>query len=106
VNIYCVVTTKQADRDIEAAIEHYINQGAAEAAAGLINALEKAMGLISEHPHLGSPRFAVETNMPEIRGFALQRFPYIIFYTEHYETVMVHRVLHTARDVPSRFIED
>lgn len=101
-----VVTTKQANADIDAAIDHYSSQGAAEAAMGFVNALEKAIELISEHPHIGSTRFAVETNIPEIRGFDLHRFPFIVFYSEHADAVRIQRALHTARDIPSRFVED
>ena len=98
-----VVTTLQADADIETAIDHYLNQGAADAAVGFVESLEDTKVLLSEHPHLGSIRFAIETNIPEIRAFALQRFPYIAFYTQHTDTIRIHRVLHTARDIPSLF---
>lgn len=101
-----VVTTRQADADIEAAIDHYLSQGAAEAAWGFVEILEDTKMLLSEHPHLGSTRFAVETTIPEIRALALQRFPYIAFYTEHIDTIRIHRVLHTARDIPSLFSDD
>lgn len=101
-----VVTTRQADTDIESAIDHYLGQGAPQAALGFADTLEDAKVLLSEHPHLGSPRFAVETNIPEIRALALRRFPYIAFYTENTDTIRIHRVLHTAQDIPSRFLAE
>lgn len=101
-----IITARQADADIKNAADHYQNQGAPEAALGFVDTLEDATALLSEHPHLGSTRFALETNIPEIRALALQRFPYIVFYTENADTIRIHRVLHTARDIPARFLDD
>lgn len=97
-----VITTRQADADIEAAIDYYLSQGATEAALGLVEILGDTKVLLSEHPHLGSTRFAVETNIPEICSLALERFPYIASHTEHTDTIRIHRVTHPARDVPRR----
>ncbi|MDR7348301.1 toxin ParE1/3/4 [Enteractinococcus fodinae] len=72
----------------------------------LIDELEQAKGLLSEHPYLGSTRFAMETNIPELRSLSLPRFPYIVFYTAQGDTIRILRVLHTARDIPARFSED
>ncbi len=100
-----VVTTQQADADINTAVNQYLHQSASEAALDFVDALEEAKVLLSEHPHLGSTRFAVETNIPEIRALALRRFPYIVFYTAHPASVRIHRVLHTVRDIPARFLD-
>lgn len=59
-----VTTTRQADADIEGAIDHYLNQGAIDAASAFVDALEDDKALLSEHPHLGSSHFAVELSMP------------------------------------------
>ncbi|NWN89870.1 MAG: type II toxin-antitoxin system RelE/ParE family toxin [Micrococcaceae bacterium] len=101
-----VITTRQADADIKEAVDHYQDQGAPEAALGFVDNLEDTIALLSEHPNLGSTRFAVETNIPEMRALTLQRFPYIAFYTENADTIRIHRVLHTARDIPSRLSDD
>lgn len=101
-----VLTSQQADVDINTAIGHYLLQGAAEAAMNLIDELEEAKVLLSDHPYLGSTRFAVETNIPELRSLSLLRFPYIVLYTAQGDTIRIHRVLHTARDLPSRFSDD
>lgn len=72
----------------------------------LIDELEESKVLLSEHPFLGSTRFAIETSIPELRSLALPRFPYIVFYTAQAATVRIHRVLHTAPDLPARFSND
>ena len=101
-----VLTTQQADADINTAIGHYLHQGAAEAAMNLIGELEEAKALLSEHPYLGSTRFDMETNIPELRSLSLPRFSCIVFYTAQGDTIPIHRVLHTARDLPTRFSDD
>ena len=72
----------------------------------LIDALEESKVLLSEHPDLGSTRFAMETRIPELRSLSLPRFPYLVFYTAQGATIRILRVLHTARDLPARFSED
>ena len=101
-----VVTTRRADEDIEAAVDHYLDEGAAEAALAVVDAREDAKVLISGYPQLGSTRLASETGIPEMRTIALRRFPYLAFYTDDADAVRVHRVLHTSRDIPSRFLDD
>ena len=98
-----VVTTKRADEDIVRAAAYYLEAGATESAEGLVDALEAAIRLIAEHPSIGSPRFAVELGISELRAVALQRFPYLVFYTEDADAVRVHRVLHTSRDLPAEY---
>lgn len=100
-----VVTTRRADEDIEAALGHYLSQAATNAALAFVDALEDAKVLIGEHPQLGSTRLASEMDIPEMRTLALRRFPYLAFYTDDADAVRIHRVLHTARDIPSGFLD-
>ncbi len=98
-----VVTTRRAHEDIENAVEYYLTQGATDAAHGLTDAIEDAADLISQHPSLGSSRFAVDLEFPGLRGFALRCFPYVLFYTDDSDAVRINRVLHTSRDIPAEF---
>lgn len=95
-----VVTTRRADEDIDNALAHYLEEDAADAALRFVDALTKAKDLLAEHPSIGSPRFAIETGIPELRGLSLQSFPYVAFYTDDPDGVRIHRVLHTSRDIP------
>jgi Plasmid stabilization system protein len=95
-----VVTTRRADEDIDGAVSSYVDGGAREAALAFVDALENAKNLLGEHPSIGSPRFAVEADIPELRSLPLQRFPYVVLYTHDPDVVRVHRVLHTSRDIP------
>lgn len=100
-----VVTSKRADDDIAHAVAYYVQAGTADAALGFIDALENASDLLVEHPSIGSPRFGVEVGIAELRGLALQRYPYIAFYTVDADAVRIHRVLHTSRDIPAQLLE-
>lgn len=95
-----VVPRQQALRDIDEAIAYYIEQGAPDAALGLIDALEKAYAHIAKHPATGSPRYAHELQLPGLRSWPLTRYPHMVFYVECATHIDVWRVLHGQRDIP------
>lgn len=96
-----VVLSIQARKDVEAAIDYYVDDDAEQAAWGLIDALEKAYVHISRQPGTGSSRYAHEVNLPGLRSWPLTRYPHLIFYVEHAEHIDVWRLLHGARDIAS-----
>ena len=89
-----------ANRDVDEAIEHYLDQDAEPAASGFIDALEQAYAHISRHAATGSPRYAHELNLPGLRFWPLTRYPYLVFYMERHDHIDVWRVLHEQRDIP------
>lgn len=94
-----VALREQARRDIDDAIAHYLDEGAVEAALGLVYALEQAYAHISRHPAAGSPRYAHELNLPGLRFWRLVRYPQLIFYVERDQYIEVWRVPHGQRDI-------
>ena len=96
-----VVTTRRADDDIDAAISFYIEADARDAALAFIDALRGVRDALSAYPTIGSTRWAAELSIPELRDVALDRFPYVIFYSHDADAVRIHRVLHTGRDIPT-----
>lgn len=100
-NVKPVVPRELARRDVEAAVAHYLAEGAAPAALAFIDALEKAYSHIGRHPATGSPRYAHELNLPGLRSWPLKRYPYLVFYLEHPDHIDVWRVLHGQRDIPA-----
>jgi toxin ParE1/3/4 len=96
-----VVPRQQAHQDVEDVVAHYLAEGAAAAALGFINALEKAYGHIGRHPAIGSPRYAHELNLPGLRSWPLTRYPYLVFYVERPDHIDVWRVLNGQRDIPA-----
>lgn len=94
-----VVPRAQANRDIEAAIDHYLGDASADVALGFVEALQVAYTHIGRHPATGSPRWAHELALPGLRSWPLKRYPYLVFYVEAVDHIDVWRVLHTARDI-------
>ena len=72
-----------------------------EAALGFIDALEAAFAHVARAPASGSPRYAQELDLPGLRSWPLERYPYLIFYMERDDHIDVWRVLHGQRDIPA-----
>jgi toxin ParE1/3/4 len=106
VNAKPVIRRKRAGRDIEDAIDYYADAGGGKAARGFVDALHDAIRHIARHPASGSPRYAHELNLADLRGWALKRYPYVVFYIEREDHVDVWRVLHAQRDIPASMRED
>ncbi|HUN97874.1 MAG TPA: type II toxin-antitoxin system RelE/ParE family toxin [Bradyrhizobium sp.] len=90
-----------ARRDVESAIDYYIEEAGSAVAARFIGALEAAYRLIGEHPSSGSPRYAHELALPGLRCLPLKDFPWLVFYVARGDDIDVWRVLHTRRDIPA-----
>ena len=96
-----VVLSKRARRDIDEAWRHYLTEAHPKVAEGLIDELQSAFALLGRQPGIGSSRYAHELNIPSLRSWPIKRYPYLLFYFEHEETIDLIRVLHGARDIPS-----
>jgi len=96
-----VIPRAAAERDVEDALTYYVDQGARQAALGFIDALEQAYKHIGTNPASGSPRYAHELNLPELRSWPTGRYPYVVFYVERDDHIDVWRVLHGQRDIPA-----
>jgi toxin ParE1/3/4 len=82
------------------------SEGGEPIALRFIDAVEHAVGRIGRAPHLGSLRFSYELDIPELRAWQLDRFPYIVFYVAANDQIDVWRVLHTRRDIPTALSDD
>ena len=100
-----VIPRAQATADVEAAIDHYLLEDAADAALGFVDALEQAYGHLSRNAATGSPRYAHELGLPGVRTWPLTTFPFLVFYLEAEDHIDVWRVLHARRDIPQRMSE-
>lgn len=96
-----VVTSRMADTDVAAAVEHYATEAGLAVASDFIDALEASLDAVAHHPEIGSPRFALETGIAELRGLALRAFPSVVLYTTDRDLATIVRVLHTSRDIPA-----
>jgi toxin ParE1/3/4 len=100
-----IIPREEAARDVDDALTYYLNEHAPEAAHGFIDALEHAYQHISQFPGSGSPRYAHELNLPDIRHWSLGNYPYLVFYVEQTGHIDVWRILHSQRDIPEFLAE-
>ena len=96
-----VIPHELANRDVDDALAHYVNEAPVDVALGFIDALEHAYALIGQQPGIGSPRWGHELGLPGLRAWPLTRYPYLVFYVEVADHVAVWRVLQAQRDVPT-----
>ena len=87
--------------DVDQAIAYYFEQDAPGAALGFVDALEHAYAHIGRQPATGSPRYAHELNIANLRAWPLSKYPYLVFYVERTDHIDVWRVLHMKRHIPA-----
>ncbi|EIU7214090.1 TPA: type II toxin-antitoxin system RelE/ParE family toxin [Pseudomonas aeruginosa] len=95
-----VIPRELANRDVDSAIAYYPEEQAEKAALGFIDVLERAYKQIGCHAASGSARYAHELDLPGLRSWPLQRYPYLVFYVEQDAHIDVWRVLHEMKDLP------
>lgn len=100
-NVKRAIPRAAADRDVNEAIDHYLGEGAEQAALKFIDALEQALQHIGRHPATGSPRYAHELDLPGLRCWQVKGYPHLVFYVERDDHIDVWRVLHGSRDIPA-----
>ncbi|MBV6306947.1 type II toxin-antitoxin system RelE/ParE family toxin [Candidimonas humi] len=95
-----VIPRALARRDVEDALDYLLNVASERVALGFVDSLEQAYVRISRHPNAGSPRYAHELGLADLRHWRLKRYPYLVFYIEQPDHIDVWRVLHGMRDIP------
>ena len=96
-----VVLRERAAQDVEQAVDHYVREAGEAVAAGFVDMLEACLRVIGGQPAIGSLRYAHELDLPGVRAFPLQRYPYLAFYVEQDDRIDVWRVLHAQTDIPA-----
>lgn len=96
-----VVLRRQADRDVEAALDHLRSEAGESVAYGFVAALAEACRHLSSNPATASPRYGHELGLPGLRSWPLRRYPYLVFFVERDDHLDVWRVLHAKRDIPA-----
>lgn len=86
--------------DADAAFDSLLAEATPKDAANFVEALQKALDHLSRHPLTGSLRLAFELDIPELRAWPLNRFPYLVFYVCNDDHVDIWRILHAHRDIP------
>ena len=73
-----VIPRQRAVRDVDEVIDHYLREGAEQAALGFLDALEGAYRHIGANPATGSTRYAHELGLPGLRCWPLARYPHLV----------------------------
>lgn len=82
-----------------AEIIYYIAAENSKAAEQLADKIEKNLALLSDNPHLG--RIPRDTDLKELGYRYLIIENYLAFYTVEKRTVLIHRIIHGARNYKS-----
>ncbi|MBE8969291.1 type II toxin-antitoxin system RelE/ParE family toxin [Nostocales cyanobacterium LEGE 12452] len=86
-----IVIHTEARKELDAAIAYYEAQKVG-LGLDLLSEVEKVILKIQQNPHLGTPH-----KIEGIRRYAIQRFPYLIFYTVLEEVIWVIAIAHGKR---------
>ncbi|MBW4676653.1 MAG: type II toxin-antitoxin system RelE/ParE family toxin [Desmonostoc geniculatum HA4340-LM1] len=86
-----IVIHTEARKELDAAIGYYEAQKV-DLGLDLLSEVEKVILKIQQNPNLGTPH-----KIEGIRRYAIQRFPYLIFYTELEEVIWVIAIAHSKR---------
>ena len=89
---------KIAEEDF-AEIIKFIADDNPTAAEAIANKIEKNLELLSDNPHLGRIPRDEEIRNLGYRYLVVQN--YIVFYTIEAKTILIHRILHGARNYKS-----
>ena len=90
-----------AERDVEAAADYYSLEAGEDTAFAFVAALSASLARITDRPKTGSPRYALDVNIADLRHVTLRRFPYLVFYVERQDRIEIWRMLHAKRDIPA-----
>lgn len=96
-----VIPRALAVRDVDEAIDFYLEEGGEDTARRFIDALEQAYLHVGRHPTSCSPRYSHELDIPALRCWPVTPFPHLVFYLDRQDHVDVWRVLHGSRDIPA-----
>lgn len=95
-----------AERDVAEAVAYYRDEAGTDASIAFVDSFENAINTLQDHPLIGSLRFSYELEIPDLRSWLLQGFPYLVFYVPDGDVIDVWRVLHSSRDVPAFLSHD
>lgn len=87
--------------DVRTALEFYLSEAGDAVALDFLEEIDNALTYIAEFPMSGSPRLGQELGLPGVRSWSIRRFPYLVFYLDAGDRVVVWRILHVQRDLPN-----
>lgn len=97
------IRSTKAQADVDDALAYYLLE-APHMASRFLDSLERAVTHIQRSPGTGSQRYAVELDMPGLRFWSLNKFPFALFYLELDDHLLVLRLVHMSRDIPASLL--
>ncbi|MEH2105064.1 type II toxin-antitoxin system RelE/ParE family toxin [Nostoc sp.] len=86
-----MLSTPRVSKELDAAIAYYEAQKVG-LGLDLLSEVEKVILKIQQNPNLGTPH-----KIGGIRRYAIQHFPYLIFYTVLEEVIWIIAIAHSKR---------
>lgn len=100
-----VILLPLAEQDVKQATVQYHDKAGDALALRFVQSFLNALRFIGEQPGAGSPRYASLLNLPSLRFWQMNKFPYLVFYIERETQLDVWRVLHRQRDIPAWLVD-
>jgi toxin ParE1/3/4 len=99
-NKYSVRLLEVAEQDLQEIVSYVAGENVT-AALALADRIEKDILRLAAHPYMG--RIPDDDKLAGLGYRFLVVENYLIFYTVGDRTVLVHRIIHGARDIPQMF---
>lgn len=87
--------------EVRGIARHYAEESGETLARRFVEGFRAAVDHIHANPAAGSPRFREMTGLFDLRVWPVRGFPYLVFYRDTPEGVLILRILHCARDIPA-----
>ena len=99
---YSVRLLAIAEQDLQETVSYVASENVT-AALSLADRIEKDLLRLASHPYLG--RIPEDDKLAGLGYRFLVVENYLIFYTVGEKTILVHRIIHGARDIPQMFTD-
>ncbi len=100
-----VVRSQLATADARSAIAYYANEVGTDIAQRFLASLAACYAAIAEAPGIGSAPVGYDLGIPGLRARRIPSFPFLAFYMEQDEQIVIWRLLHEKRDFASWLVE-
>ncbi len=95
-----ILVQRRALRDLAEARTYYRKE-APHIVSDFALAVDVELCHLQRNLSTGSPRYGQQIGFAGLCNWTVKRFPYVIFYIQQTDCVVVIRVLHQAADIPA-----
>jgi toxin ParE1/3/4 len=95
-----LVVQRRAMRDLAEA-QAYYRKEAPHAVGNFALAVDAELLHVRRNPSTGAPRYGLQIGFAGLRSWTVKKFPYVIFYIQQTDCIVVIRVLHQSADIPA-----